>query len=126
MEHKKIIIFSTTPHAVSLVKAAVCHSAADVECCSTCGAMIERCRCMSPDLIIILSVAPFVGGELSIERVRQLCVAPPAIYVIAWHQSESVVMGVLESGADQYMTFPISTLRLHNKAISHLRTNLRK
>jgi DNA-binding response OmpR family regulator len=123
MEDKKIIIFSTTSHAFSIVKAALCYSAADVVRCSTCKAMMEMCQALRPDLIIILSVAPFVGGELFIEQLRQICGTSSTIYVIAWHQSESAVMGFMESGADQYMTFPISLMRLHNKAITHLRNN---
>ena len=68
-----------------------------------------------PDLVIILSLSPFIEGLPFVEELRRHTLGRVPIYVIGWQQSERAVLSLLESGVDQYMTFPISLHRLYGK-----------
>lgn len=68
-----------------------------------------------PDLVIILSLTPFIAGLPLVERLRRRSVGRIPIYVIGWQQSERAVVNLIRCGVDQYMTFPVSLHRLCGK-----------
>lgn len=74
-----------------------------------------ECSRLEPDLVILLSLKPFIEGELLVEWMREQLGRHTVLYVIGWHQRERVVLNLLERGVDQYMTFPVSVLRLCGK-----------
>ena len=67
------------------------------------------CGC---DSVVVLGAAPIVSGRLSAEVLHGQRVRRPRIFVISWQLGEQTVLGLLESGIDQYMTFPLSLRRL--------------
>ena len=68
-----------------------------------------------PDLIIVISTSPLLKSPQLIQGLRGKSTHRPLIFVITWQLSEQVVIGLLEMGIDQYMTFPISVERLRSK-----------
>lgn len=68
-----------------------------------------------PDLIIVISTSPLLKSPQLIQGLRGKSTHRPQIFVITWQLSEQVVIGLLEMGIDQYMTFPISVERLRSK-----------
>ncbi len=71
------------------------------------------------DLMILMQTAPFYsGGEIC--RRLQRRERWQRLYVIAWQQSEQAVLSLLESGVDQYLTFPLSLQRLRLKVAREL------
>lgn len=79
---------------------------------------ISLCWATDPDLIILISTTPLVNGSDLIRQLKAKAHHQPQIYVISWQLSEQVVLGLLEMGVDQYMTFPISIERLKSKIIT--------
>ena len=69
----------------------------------------------TPDIVILLAVAPFIDGSEFIGRIRRRGTRRPAVYVVSWHQAEHIVLSLLEAGVDQYLTFPVSMGRLYGK-----------
>ncbi|MBQ5622655.1 MAG: response regulator transcription factor, partial [Alistipes sp.] len=61
---------------------------------------------------------PLINGSDLIRQLKAKVTHQPQIYVISWQLSEQVVLGLLEMGVDQYMTFPISIERLKSKIIT--------
>lgn len=73
-----------------------------------CGEAIDTC-----DTVVVLGSAGFLSGRLSAEVLRRRKKrARPQIFVISWQHSEQTVLGLIECGVDQYMTFPLSLRRL--------------
>lgn len=118
----KIIIYSQQIYTATLI-AEVIADTADVEYCDTPEELIRHCIEHKPDLVIIIAIAPFLNGSHIIRRIRFRGGRRPAIYVIAWHQSEHIVLSLLECGVDQYMTFPICMGRLQSKINQFLQSN---
>lgn len=68
------------------------------------------------DIVVVLGVAAFVSGQLSVENMRRGDGRRPEIFVISWQHTEQTVLSLLECGVDQYMTFPVCLGRLRIKA----------
>lgn len=122
--YRKIIILSPQRHVAHLVGAIVRHEPTSVVWCSAVDQMLDDCKRLHPDLVIILSLTHFVNGCGLVESIRESVGRNVAIFVIGWHQSERMVLSLLESGVTQYMTFPISISRLRNKMMSRKQINL--
>ncbi len=71
-------------------------------------AMLERCY----DVVIVLGVSPLLSGRFSLDKVGRRADIRPKVYVISWQHGEQTVMGLLECGVAQYMTFPLNINRL--------------
>lgn len=71
------------------------------------------------DLVIVLRAGLFQSGEV-VRFLRPEGLKRPAVYVISWQQAEQTVLSLLESGVDQYMTFPLSLHRLRVKVANEL------
>ena len=85
------------------------------------GADFERLTgSMRYELVVVVGVRLFRGGEAWKERVRPRLLRRPELFVLAWQQSEQTVLGLLEGGADQYMTLPFNPVRLRAKIIESL------
>ncbi len=95
--------------------------AASVVCCTSIQQTIATCTHQTPDLVIVLGVKPFIDGSELIKRIRINNKRQPPIFVIAWQQSEQIVLSLLECGVDQYMTFPICMSRLRNKSWAQIK-----
>lgn len=115
----KIVIYSPTSHLATLIAAIIEDNSSQIICCTTPHQIITLCHNEPPSLIIILAIAPFMDGSNIITEIRSTLRQRLPIYVISWQQSEHVVLSLLESGADQYMTFPICMIRLRHKSIEH-------
>ena len=122
MSRSKIVIYSHRSAAAALVAEIVDCEATNVICCSSPDQIISTCIHKRPYLVIVLAVKPFINGSELIKRIRTSDKRNPPIYVIAWQQSEQIVLSLLECGVDQYMTFPICMSRLRGK--SHMQLNI--
>ncbi len=77
----------------------------------------ELLRC-GYDAVVILGAAPIVSGRLSLGGSEILDAGRTKLYVISWQHGENTVMGLLECGVSQYMTFPLNIDRLIVKIAS--------
>lgn len=67
------------------------------------------------DKVVILGSAGFVSGRLSATGLHDAGGTHerrPEIFVISWQHDERTVLGLIDGGVDQYMTFPLSLRRL--------------
>ena len=71
------------------------------------------------DAVVVLGSARIVSGGLPLPELRRGAVCRPHIYVISWQLGEQTVLGLLECGIDQYMTFPLNLRRLCMKLIGN-------
>ena len=115
----KIVIYSQHNHVATIIAETIAGSAETIFCDSA-EDVVRQCFKHRPDLVIIVAIAPFLNGSHLIQRIRLGQEHKPAIYVIAWHQSEHIVLGLLECGVDQYMTLPVCMGRLRNKLHNHI------
>ncbi len=122
MGKSKIVIYSHRSAAAALIAEIVGSESTNVICCSSPDQMISTCIHKQPDLVIVLAIRPFINGSELIKHIRTNDKRNPPIYVIAWQQSEQIVLSLLECGVDQYMTFPICMSRLRGK--SHTQLNI--
>lgn len=118
MDKSKIVIYSRCSAAATLVAEVVGYGSANVICCTSPEQTIATCTQQQPDLVIVLAIKPFIDGSELIKRIRVGNHRYPPIYVIAWQQSEQIVLSLLECGVDQYMTFPICMSRLRRKSLT--------
>jgi DNA-binding response OmpR family regulator len=122
MSHQTIVIYSEHSSTASLIAAILGTTSARIICCSSSEQAIVACQREHPSIIIALSVTPFIDGTEFISLVRARGKTSPAVYVVAWQQSEQTVLSLLEYGVDQYMTFPICANRLYGKISTLLKT----
>ena len=125
MDYQTIVIYSERSATASLEAAILDTTSARIVCCSSAEQAIFACQREQPTIIIVLTVAPFIDGSEFISRIRARGKSTPAVYVVAWQQSEQMVLSLLECGVDQYMTFPICMERLRMKAEAQLNTKSR-
>ena len=90
-----------------------------IEVVPLCGcdaaAALHDPRIADCDKVLILGSAGFVSGRLSAAALREPQGSGSArreIYILSWQHDERTVLGLIEGGADQYMTFPLSLQRL--------------
>lgn len=68
--------------------------------------------------VVVLGAARLISGRLPIAELHRQSALRPQIYVVSWQIGEQTVLGLLESGIDQYMTFPLSLRRLCFKLLN--------
>lgn len=69
------------------------------------------------DVVILLGAAQVVSGRFPIDEIGRRATSRPKVYVISWQHGEQTVLGILECGVNQYMTFPLNINRLLLKII---------
>ncbi|MDE5578995.1 MAG: response regulator [Alistipes sp.] len=117
---QRILIASDDEFARELIRLSLEGLGAEVRC-SGCGGELERlCGRVLFDLIIVLRTAPFFCGREIIGRLRPEGLRHPVVYVLSWQHCEQTVLGLLECGVDQYLTFPVSLQRLRAKVADDL------
>lgn len=121
MSRGKIVIYSPCSLLAGVMTEIVGGVASRVVCCQSIEQTVATCQREEPDLVIILSIKPFLNGSRLIAEIRQRDKRRPPIYVVSWQQAENVVLSLLECGVDQYFTFPICIGRLRNKAAEELK-----
>ncbi|MBE6205393.1 MAG: response regulator transcription factor [Alistipes sp.] len=121
MSRGKIVIYSPCSLLAGVMTEIVGGVASRVVCCQSIEQTVATCQREEPDLVIILSIKPFLNGSGLIAEIRQRDKRRPPIYVVSWQQAENVVLSLLECGVDQYFTFPICIGRLRNKAAEELK-----
>lgn len=116
-----VVIYSQNRLTATLI-AEVIADQAQVIVCSSAEDVEQQCARHRPDVVVITAIAPLLNGSNIIRSIRPTGERRPTIFVVAWHQSEHIVLCLLESGVDQYMTFPISIGRLENKLRAYMNT----
>ena len=120
----RILIVSDDTFLRDLVRLSLAGLGAEVRCVTDASGMRTLCRRMLFDLVIVLHVGVFLGGDDPVRRLRPVGLRRPAVYVLSWQQSEQTVLSLLEAGVDQYMTFPVSLQRLRRKVADELNRQL--
>ena len=118
MDKTKVVIYSTRDTLGRMISDMIGGAVSEVVNCATTEQTVSACLRISPDIVILLTVAPFIDGSKFIGRIRLSGSRRPAVYVLSWHQSEHIVLSLLEAGVDQYLTFPVSMGRLCGKVKS--------
>lgn len=123
---KTIIIYSPQAEARALIGAIVADLGAQVVGVESAERLLSLASELRPSLIIMLDIAPLRNGRNIASRLRKAWQEQgtqprrTAIFVVTWQQSEQCVLSLLESGIDQYLTFPISIERLRHKACQQI------
>lgn len=65
-----------------------------------------------------------LGGGREAAVLRSGGVRRPKLVVVAWQHAEQTVLGLLENGVDQYMTFPVNLQRLYAKVAGIIDTRI--
>ena len=126
MATKTIIIYSPEAEARVLIAAIVADLGAQVVGIDSAERLLRLASELRPSLIIMLDIAPLRNGHNIASRLRKAWQEQgtqprrTAIFVVTWQQSEQCVLSLLESGIDQYLTFPISIERLRHKACQQI------
>ncbi len=116
----RILVVSALPPARPLVSLALADPVAELPAVGGIDDMEGVCRAVGFDLVILLTATPFLCGRDVVHTLRPPGLRRPQVYVVSWQQSEQVVLGLLECGVDQYMTFPVSLARLRGKVANEL------
>ncbi|MBR4853684.1 MAG: response regulator [Alistipes sp.] len=123
---KTIIIYSPQAEARALIGAIVADLGAQVVGVESAERLLSLASELRPSLIIMLDIAPLRNGRNIASRLRKAWQEQgtqprrTAIFAVTWQQSEQCVLSLLESGIDQYLTFPISIERLRHKACQQI------
>lgn len=125
---KTILIYSPQAEAGALIGAIVADLGAEVVETESVERVLKLASELRPSLIILLDTALLRNGCDIVARLRRARQEQTsrrgdvAIYVVTWQQSEECVLSLLDSGIDQYLTFPISIERLRHKAYKQIAT----
>lgn len=125
---KTILIYSPQAEAGALIGAIVADLGAEVVETESVERVLKLASELRPSLIILLDTALLRNGCDIVARLRRARKeqttrrGDTAIYVVTWQQSEECVLSLLDSGIDQYLTFPISIERLRHKAYKQIAT----
>lgn len=128
MCRKLVIIYSPNDTAGALIEAMIAGFGAEIIRIGSVEELLGVIRLGIPRLIIILDIAPLINGldiatllrKITTKALHSTSHIRSAIYVITWQQDEQSVLSLLESGIDQYLTFPICIDRLRNKVCEQI------
>ena len=132
MGKKRIVIYSASQAEGALLEAMVSDIGAEVVEAESAEHLTSIVVTLRPSLVIIADIAPLINGCNIAQRLRQQLRSHHAeagrttIFVVAWQQSEQMVLSLIESGIDQLLTFPISIERLRHKAREELGSTTRR
>ena len=135
MQMKRIAVISSDPRLERAVVAAIESSAALLARAGGRTGVVEVVRLTAAewlsaqqqpsagcDKVVVLGAAGFASGRLSAAALKAAAAGNagrrPEIVVISWQHDEQTVMGLIEGGIDQYMTFPLSLRRLCIKLLN--------
>ncbi len=101
----------------------VCHALAELPAeihSRSFNELLPAIRHLDFGIVILLSMSPLLSHPEIPARLRPEGLHRPVLYVISWQQTESLVLSLLESGVDQYMTLPVNFRRLRAKLTREL------
>ncbi len=116
----RILIVSEDIFLRDLIRLSLADMRAEIRCATDGEQMRSLCRRMLFDVVIVLCTAPFLCGPDVVRGIRPSGLRRPLFYVVAWQQAEQAVLSLLESGVDQYLTFPVNLHRLRSKVACEL------
>lgn len=119
MKEQYAIIYSRCATVATLLQAIIDSPALTIIQCHNAKRLTSLCQQLHPSLVIIYGIAEILNGSDLIESLRPKSERRPTIYVISWQHSEQVILSLLESGINQYLTLPISMHRLRGKVWQH-------
>lgn len=112
---RRVLIVSGDPFSGELFRAALDGVRAEVSCVADLHAMERMCRRAAFDLVLVAGAGGLLSCPRPLAALRSGGLHRPLVYVVSWLQSEQTVLGLLEEGVDQYLTFPVSLRRLRTK-----------
>jgi DNA-binding response OmpR family regulator len=84
---------------------------------------VEQFDELVPDLILLDLVMPYMDGWKALERVRHVSDCP-VIIITGKGETEDIVKGLLQSGADEYLVKPFGVLELLARVSAVLRRSV--
>lgn len=120
----RILIVSDEEFMRDVIRLSLADMRAEVRYASGVPEMQRMAHRMLFDLVIIVGTSAFFSGCDVVRLLRPAELRRPLVYVVAWQQAEQTVLSLLESGVDQYMTFPVSLQRLRTKVANALNRQL--
>ncbi|MDQ7825207.1 MAG: response regulator transcription factor [Candidatus Eremiobacteraeota bacterium] len=116
----RILVVDDEPQIRKLLAVSLEAHGYEVDMAATGGEAIQRAASFRPDLMIVDLGLPDMDGREVITRVREWSGAP--IIVLTVRDQEKEKIGVLDSGADDYVTKPFATGEL----LARVRVSLRR
>lgn len=120
----KILIVSGDDFLRDLFRLSLAGMQVEIRFAANAGQMEQLCRRVLFDLVVVLNASTLLDGRDVVRLVRPEGLRRPVFYVVSWQQSEQTVLSLLESGVDQYLTFPLSLHRLRTKIANELTRQL--
>lgn len=120
MKSASIIIYSPRQGEGRIIGEALRSANIEVSYTQSLEQTLEMLALKEPAIVISTVAAPFINGSNTLRDLKAKCSAECKFYVVGWHYSERMVVSLLESGIDQYMTFPISLERLRLKVAAEV------
>lgn len=121
---RNILIVSRDSLLREMVRFALRDLPAAIHCTADADAAARLAERTCPDCILVLGAAPLLGGGREAAALRQRGERRPKLLVVAWQHAEQTVLGLLENGVDQYMTFPVNLQRLYAKVAGIIDTRI--
>ncbi len=112
---RNLLIVSRDNFLREMVRLALKDLPVAIHCTSDAASAAALSARLRPDCILLLGAAPLLGGGREAEELRACRSRRAKLLVVAWQHAEQTVLGLLESGVDQYMTFPVNLRRLRSK-----------
>lgn len=119
-QQPRILILSDDPIRAEVVRAALTGIGAEIVVASGGEALRRMTERAVYALVILLDTRYLFSGEPLFRRIRPRPLRRPELFVLSWQLAEQTVLGMLECGVDQYMTFPLNLVRLRAKVIGAL------
>ena len=116
----RVLIVSDEAFLRDLIRLSIADRRTEVRCAADVVQMARLTRRMLFDLVLFIGTSAFRNGCDAVRLVRPAGLRHPRIYVVAWPQAEETVLGLLECGVDQYLTFPVGLGRLRSKVADAL------
>ncbi len=118
---KHIIIVSTDRFRSDVVTYSLHHPELELSITQSPDQLYTQCAKRGAEIVIFLEMEPYFTSFNIVTELRNSGQHTPIVYVISQLLSEQVVLALLESGVNQYLTFPLDTVRLRNKVFREVK-----
>ena len=116
----KILIAGENRLSISVLRICVADLAVRTEIASTRAAFARMAVTGAYNVIVSFFAEPFLDGSDLARAIPNRSIAFPAIFVLSWSQYEPYIMGIYESGVDQFFALPFDMDRFRARLVQYL------
>ncbi len=120
MQRKKILVIDDDPRLLKLVELIFSQAKAQVYTATTGQEALSQFYAYQPNLVILDLMLPEMDGWEICRRIRQVSQVP-LIMLTALHREDDIIQGLINYGADGYITKPFNANELVARAEALLR-----